>query len=402
MSAPLVILGRQKNIVRIGRGEDLKIVAPFGFTSKNDINNDLFAHISGLISAGADIIQELSTYGPFSEIRKDLIIHSAVPYGTVLAYELYNECIKEPFLTEKILRYTCLKVLENQIEQGIDYTTIHASLNIPLINRVTSSLKKRAIPIPSRAGSMLLTLMRLAKCENPFFVMFDDIATICSKNNVVISLGSSLRPAAISDAMDRVQVEELKIQGRLDSIVHNLNGKTILEGLSHGLPNDVDKYCKTASKLCKHSPVTALGPLPIDIAVGVDNVAAAIGITFGVLSGISLVNVVSSKEHIAMPNTSDMKDAIRSAKLAAYVAKTIKTGKYSKRDRLLSEARSSLDWDKQEKYSLFKDLFIELRTHEHLENNNPCTICGSKCPFLTSAKNMDFCFENKLHELNEH
>lgn len=380
----IIEIGGKRRMKRlyVGDGHELRIVAPFGYTGPHDLSLDISNHIYQLVCAGADLVQELSTFGPYATVRTELINACPVPYGTVLAYEVVDVCLRDPRLTARRVEYHTIDVLQRQIAQGIDYSTVHASLCEELLSRTSEARSKRAIPIPSRAGGMLITLMRKARCDNPFSKLFKKIADTCSEASVVISLGSSLRSAAISDANDQAQVMEIQEQGRLAQIASTNNCQTMLEGISHALPGDLVTYCDVARKYCPNTPITALGPLPIDVAAGYDHVAAAIGVTFGRLAGLALVNVVSSKEHLAMPRIKDMIEAIRSARVGAYVADAMKKGKNSEQDRMMSEARSSLDWGAQNTFALFKDLFHAIRAEESLEDNKPCSICGPKCPFL--------------------
>lgn len=370
----------------VGKGHPLRIVAPFGTSSSADLAQDQIVHIRALACAGADAIQELSTYGAYWEMRRDLCDASPVPYGTVLAYEVFDKCMREPSISATMLEKHLLETLEAQIDSGVDYITIHASLCHDLLNGSEPLLGKRAIPIPSRSAGMLMTLMRRSGSDNPLYVHFEKIARLAAHENVVVSLGASLRPAAIADVMDEAHQTEIRKQGEVVSIAKRFGTQVMLEGLSHGLPSDVARYIEFASEHCPGTPITALGPLPTDIAAGYDHVAAAIGITFGALAGLDLINVVSAKEHLAMPTIDDMIDAIRSAKLGIHVAQTILSGPTSPRDRSMSEARARLDWDAQAQYALFPDLFQQIKDTENLQQGSSCSICGRRCPFLVTSQ----------------
>jgi phosphomethylpyrimidine synthase len=340
------------------------------------------AFVKAVICAGADAIQELSTYGQFETLREELIREANVPYGTVLTYEVCKHCAEARSLSEHTVGRITLKVLESQIKQGIDYTTVHASLTQDLLNKTVRARRARVIPNPSRAAGMLVSLMRSARIDNPLNKSFDRIASMCSEAGVTISLGSSFRPGAISDALDTVQRTEIEVQGHLTSVVRQAGGQVMVEGLSHALPSDLEQYALLVSQICEGAPSTALGPLPIDVAVGMDHIAAAVGICFASLSGISLVNVVTRKEHLAMPNVYDMVEAVRAARVGAYIGNVIRTGKQSERDLMMSKARSRLDWHTQSKLALFGEIIDNYLEVEHRHKGQSCSICGPKCPLL--------------------
>lgn len=192
-------------------------------------------------------------------------------------------------------------------------------------------------------------------------------------------MGSSLRPAAISDAMDDAQRKEIQAQSALISLAHREGVQALVEGLSHALPVDIAKYIALVHEACDGAPATALGPLPTDVAAGRDHIAAVIGIVFGRLAGLASVNVITSKEHLAMPTTEDMVEALAAGRLAAYVADAIQAGRSSPRDRLMSEARETLDWNAQARYALFPELVKALSPEKE---GTPCTICAGRCPHL--------------------
>jgi len=377
-----ITIGRRKKIkpILVGGNNPLRIVAPFGSSGPEDLNVNLSAFIKAVAEAGADAVQELSTFGELGKIRTDLLKETKVPYGTVLTFELFMRWSKERSLSKEKIDYLTLKVLEEQIEQGIDYTTIHASLTHDLIEKTARSRSKRAIPGASRAAGMLVRLMKSAGIDNPLNSNFEKIARMCSDAKVAISLGAPFRSAAISDALDAAHLAEIKHQGYLASIVHGVGGEVMIEGLGHAVPSDIEKYSRLVTKICGKAPVTALGPLPIDVAVGMDHIAAAIGVCFASLAGISLVNVITRKEHFAMPDVYDMIEAVRAAKIGAYTAHVMKIGKKSERDLAMSRARSSLNWKRQSELALFGETLKYCMGNDQYKNGKSCSICGAQCP----------------------
>jgi phosphomethylpyrimidine synthase len=367
------------NYLTVGGQQPLRLIAPFGFSSAADLGLDLERHITSLAEAGADAVQELSTIGPYRELRPRLTANVGVAYGTVLTYELVSRLGKVTPVTEAVATELAVQVLDEQCTQGISYTTIHASLSRSLLASTGESRRRRAIAVPSRAAGMLMTLMRRHLIDNPLFLAWPELVAILRKHKVAVSMGSSLRPAAICDAMDEAQRQEIRAQSTLVSLAHREGVQVLVEGLSHALPRDIARYIALVHEACEGAPATALGPLPTDVAAGRDHIAAVIGIVFGRLAGLASVNVVTSKEHLTMPTTGDMVEALAAGRVAAYVADAIQAGRSSPRDRLMSEAREALDWTAQAQYALFPELVKALSPEKE---GTPCTICAGRCPHL--------------------
>src|SRR2546425_4747199 len=79
----LRIPGRSDSLA-IGAREPMRLVAPFGYSSAVDLGMDLERHVRTLADAGADAVQELSTTGPYRELRQRICANIGIPYGTVL------------------------------------------------------------------------------------------------------------------------------------------------------------------------------------------------------------------------------------------------------------------------------------------------------------------------------
>jgi len=375
-----IVIGRRQKKVEINENSPLIIVAPFGKSNKND-NTDYVEHAKMLEMYGAHMIQELSTYAPFKKPREQIINKVQIPYGTVFAYEFLNRCnvsnIIEASQIENILKET----LASQINSGVDYITVHASLNKKFLNIHRKGIKERLIPITSRAGSMLIKLMKQYNIDNPLHTHFEYICKVCKENNVAISLGSTFRAGAIKDSMDRVQIYELYEQKKLFKIAKKIKHENLLlEGFGHGLPSEFKNYCDIVNENLPGMPITALGPLPIDTAVGLDDIAATVGISFGRTYGLKLVNIVTSKEHISIPTLNDVANAIRYTKLGGAIGDTILLGKDSLNDSQMSLVRSKLLWKQQKKYALFPELFDEIYSKEKYDDGESCDICENNCP----------------------
>ncbi len=381
-STRTVVLGRRGGCRRVLVGKDarLRIVAPFGWSSEEGADRDLASTIGRLVQTGADAVQEVSVAGAFGPARADLVACSEVPYGTVLAYEAILSPTFQDARTNSRRERAVIATVEKQLAEGVDYMTVHASVGVALLNESLAARRRRAIALPSRAGAMIVRTMKASQSENPLRRVFPEIVKLCAEANAVISLGSTLRPAAISDALDSAQKLELVEQGRLAAVAHATGTGVLVEGLSHAIPGDIDEYVRTASRECGGAPITALGPLPVDVAAGRDDVAAAIGLFLAQRAGLALVNVVTAKEHIELPEDDDLVSGLQAAIVARHAAEVAAVGRESRRDRQLSEARGRLDWAEQTDRALFPEAYENVNGRGHLPQGSPCTICGQQCP----------------------
>jgi len=367
-----------KKAMIVGGNEPLRVVAPFGISNQADRGRDFTHYIEELTKCGVDAVQEVSILGPFKETREKISKNHPIPYGTVLAYEFHSRCEAERrSLTEDRIKSHLFETIESQILSGVDYITIHASVSRSLLSEVEARLPQRAIPMPSRAGFMINSLMVSAGIDNPFLTYFDDIVRALAENDVAISLGSSFRPAAIHDAMDYIHMREISHQAQLCKRARLHTPNLLLEGLSHALPQDMQRFVEHAHSECPDVPLTALGPLPVDTSAGMDHVAASVGAFCARLLGISLVNVVTRAEHLCLPLLSDLLEGVRAVKIASYICDIMRTGKSSTRDLSMSQARSDLRWSEQLQHALFPELMRELT--ENIDGK-PCNICNQTCP----------------------
>ena len=85
---------------------------------------------------------------------------------------------------------SCLEVIEEQAQQGVDYFTIHAGVLIQYLPLVA----KRITGIVSRGGAILAQWMAHHRKQNFLYDHFEDIVKILEKYDV--SLLAGRRPAA--------------------------------------------------------------------------------------------------------------------------------------------------------------------------------------------------------------
>ncbi len=375
-----------KNLAPIGIGRCLKckVNSNIGASAVSSGIEEEIEKLKISIKYGADTVMDLSTGKNLDEIRKAIISASSVPIGTVPMYQIINDVKDIKNLTIDAM----LKVLEKQAIQGVDYFTIHAGFLLKFMPLIS----KRKMGIVSRGGSLMATWMMHYHKENPFYQAFDQILEICSKYDVSLSLGDSLRPGCLYDATDEAQISELKTLGELALRAWEKNVQVMIEGPGHVPFNDIEKNMKLEQEFCKDAPFYVLGPLPTDIGAGYDHITSAIGGTMAAFCGASMLCYVTPKEHLGLPNAKDVREGLVAHKIAAHIADVAlkRTGAID-RDHLMSDARYAFDWNKQFELSFdpekAKEFHDESLPEEGFKKAEFCSMCGPKfCAYKISKE----------------
>jgi phosphomethylpyrimidine synthase len=220
--------------------------------------------------------------------------------------------------------------------------------------------------------------------QNPFYDMFDDLCDILAEYDICFSLGDGLRPGAIADATDDAQIAELKTLGELTSRAQEKGCQVMVEGPGH-VPFDQIQYnMEIQHEICNGAPFYVLGPLVTDIAPGYDHITSAIGGTAAAFYGASFLCYVTPREHLGLPDTDDVRAGVIAAKIAAHagdIARGLKG--VAERDKRLSIARTSLDWNTHLAESLDPQTAERMHNQackeigeEELPSADYCSMCG--------------------------
>ncbi len=363
----------------VGRGLRMKINANIGTSAiKSSLRAEL-RKVETALAAGADTLMDLSTGGNLDRTRQAIMEKCPAPIGTVPLYQTAIEsgCIE----AMTIDRY--LKVLKKHAEDGVDFITIHAGVT----RRAFPLIEKRVMKCVSRGGSFLLAWMRYHGKENFLYEHFDEVLELAREYDITVSLGDGLRPGCIDDATDKAQIGELKTIGRLARRAREKGVQVIIEGPGHIPLNEIAKNVRLQKKYCDNAPFYVLGPLPTDAAAGHDHIACAIGGALAGMHGADFLCYVTPKEHVGLPDLSDVREGVVAAKIAAHIADLAKGNKNAlKRDHLMGLARAKVDWPGMMEQALDRERFAELKREEclkdpRLDSAHYCSMCGPFCAF---------------------
>ncbi|MFH1447488.1 MAG: phosphomethylpyrimidine synthase ThiC, partial [Candidatus Micrarchaeota archaeon] len=301
---------------------------------------------------------------------------SSVPVGTVPVYMAFAD-----LGISDVSEDSMLKAIERHIKLGADFLTIHSAI----LREGASFASRRKLPVVSRGGCFLASWMLSNGKENPLYTNFDYILELLRSSDVAISIGDALRPGCLSDASDKAQLHELKVQGKLVKRAHKMGVAAICEGPGHMPLSHIAKNVRLQKRICSNAPYYVLGPLTTDIGAGYDHITAAIGGAIAAMAGADFLCVVTPTEHLSLPTTEDIIDGVVAAKLAAHSA-DIEKFKDRRADDALSDARAALDWGRQFSLSInpkkARSIYGKTAT-----KTQACSMCGNYCAIKIMKEN---------------
>jgi len=364
----------RENVIPIGIGEGLKIKvnANIGTSLESSSNEEELEKVKIIESTGADALMDLSTGQNIDITREKILAASNLPLGTVPMYQAGKEAIDEKNDIATLSVEKIFSDIEKHCKSGVDFITVHCGVTRFVVSQVEKH--RRTTGIVSRGGSMLAAWMKATGNENPLYEYYDRLLEIAHTYDVTLSLGDGLRPGCGNDAGDQPQVAETIILGELVKRARKSGVQAMIEGPGHVPIHKIESIIKSIKMLTDYAPLYVLGPLVTDIAPGYDHITSAIGGAMAGMYGADFLCYVTPAEHLNLPNVKDVREGIIAAKIAAHTA-DIANGHIDsiQRDKLMSEARYSLDWQKQREYAIDKCVFNDI------DKGNPCTMCGNYC-----------------------
>jgi len=374
-----------KDIVAIGEGLKVKINTNIG--TSTDIANlkEEVDKLKTAIDTGTDTVMDLSIGENIDKIRKTIVKNSSVPVGTVPIYEAAQEAEKRKGSIDKIRLDDILDIIKQQALDGVDFFTIHAGIlknTIDILNE-----NKRVGGIVSRGGAILVRWMYVNKKENPLYEHFDDILDIAKKYRITISLGDALRPGAIADSTDKLQLSELFTLSTLVKKCQSRGVQVMVEGPGHIKLDEIAMNVTLQKNICSKAPFYILGPLVTDIASGYDHITSAIGGAIAAMQGADFLCVVTPAEHLRHPSIEDIKEGIIASRIAAHSVDLLRFEDEWEKDKTLSYYRAHRKWENIFKLTIDKEKAKRYRKSAKVTSEDVCTMCGQFC----SLKIIDKC-----------
>ncbi|MBO9536904.1 phosphomethylpyrimidine synthase ThiC [Herbaspirillum sp.] len=382
----------------IGRNFLVKINANIGNSAVTSSIGEEVEKMTWAIRWGGDNVMDLSTGKNIHETREWIIRNSPVPIGTVPIYQALEKVNgKAEDLTWEIFRDTLIE----QAEQGVDYFTIHAGVRLQYVPLTA----KRMTGIVSRGGSIMAKWCLAHHRESFIYEHFEDICEIMKAYDVSFSLGDGLRPGSIYDANDEAQLGELRTLGELTQIAWKHDVQVMIEGPGHVPMHLIKENMELQLEHCHEAPFYTLGPLTTDIAPGYDHITSGIGAAQIGWYGTAMLCYVTPKEHLGLPNKTDVKDGIITYKIAAHAADLAKGHPGAQiRDNALSKARFEFRWEDQFNLGLDPDKAREFHD-ETLPKDSAkvahfCSMCGPHfCSMKITQEVRDYAAKEGISEI---
>ena len=290
-----------------GKGLQLKINSSVGLSDESQFQNEA-DKISKIASFDflPDIMMDLSIISVKNPIYQIVQEKIGCPVGTVPVYACFD--------SEKgIDKNKFLEEIERQAQNGVSFMTLHFTA----IDDIYRKTMKRNISVISRGGSLVLRDLYLNKRKQNFLLeYFDDICKILKKYSVVVSVGTTFRPSTLYDALDTIQLSEIRMQKDIIKSLRKRGISVMMEGVGHISLNALKKYVELIRDDF-YVPFMPLGPIPTDRAIGWDHISAANGASYmALLDGADIINAVTREEHTGgVPNTNSIYEAIKSAQV---------------------------------------------------------------------------------------
>jgi phosphomethylpyrimidine synthase len=382
----------------IGRNFLVKINANIGNSAVTSSIGEEVEKMTWSIRWGGDTVMDLSTGKHIHETREWIIRNSPVPIGTVPIYQALEKVNgKAEDLNWEIFRDTLIE----QAEQGVDYFTIHAGVLL----RYVPLTAKRMTGIVSRGGSIMAKWCLAHHKESFLYEHFEDICEIMKAYDVAFSLGDGLRPGSIYDANDEAQLGELKTLGELTQIAWKHDVQVMIEGPGHVPMQMIKENMDLQLEQCHEAPFYTLGPLTTDIAPGYDHITSGIGAAQIGWYGTAMLCYVTPKEHLGLPNKTDVKDGIITYKIAAHAADLAKGHPGAQiRDNALSKARFEFRWEDQFNLGLdpdkAKEFHDETLPKDSAKVAHFCSMCGPHfCSMKITQEVRDYAAKEGITEI---
>lgn len=360
----------------IGRNFLVKINANIGNSAVTSSAAEEVEKMVWSIRWGADTVMDLSTGRNIHNIRDWILRNSPVPIGTVPLYQALEKVsgVAED-LTWEIYRDTLIE----QAEQGVDYFTIHAGVRIAHVPLTAG----RTTGIVSRGGSIMAAWCLAHHRENFLYEHFEEICDIMRRYDISFSLGDGLRPGSIADANDAAQFAELETLGELARVAWAKGCQVMIEGPGHVPMHKIKINMTKQLRECGEAPFYTLGPLTTDIAPGYDHITSGIGAAMIGWFGCAMLCYVTPKEHLGLPDRSDVKVGVITYKIAAHAADLAKGHPAAQiRDDAISRARFEFRWQDQFNLALDPDtarcFHDETLPKEAHKTAHFCSMCGPK------------------------
>lgn len=263
-----------------------------------------------------------------------------------------------------------LETIDEMGASGVNFMTLHPTATYDLFCMAQES---RSIPTTSRGGSLILQDIKInRRHDNVVVDYFDDILKLFRKYHMTLSIGTTFRPARIDEALDSVQLKEIKEQKKYIEAAKIAGVNVIMEGVGHLGLADIEKYCQLIEG--HHTPLMPLGPIITDATIGFDHVTSAIGATIIAMVGnVATINSVTREEHTGgVPTIDSIIEGLKAARVCAHSINLLRFKKYGEIDKAIADHRAL-----SRTCAIKGGIFDEVTS---VSTSDGCSRCRYECP----------------------
>lgn len=360
-----VIMRRGNRYVGIGKGLRIKVNVNIGTSNVRSIPQDEVNKAIVAEKYGADTISDLSMGEHVEEIRRLIFEHTSVPITTVPVYQAAAEHGIEAMTSRDIL-----DLIRTQANEGISSMVVHC-ITMDILEMCRTA--ERTLGIVSKGGSITAAFMLHNGCQNPFIEHFQEIIGIMRSHGIVLSLGNSVRSGCIGDGWDAAQSAELQMNIALAEEAHNAGVQVIIEGAGGHIRYDRIAPTITQYKEASRFPLFVAGPLPTDIALGLDHIAGCVGASAAGAAGADYLCCITPAEHLGLPTPEQVREGLLAWRIAAHIGDTSRLG-LDVQDREMAEKRAHMDRRGQRAMAIDPEA-----AGKSGSDGDVCTMCGDFC-----------------------
>lgn len=362
----------------IGRSLRTKVNASIGTSS--DIC-DVALEVRKAIAAeeeGADTLMELSAGGDLDRIRREVLAATRLPVGNVPLYQAFHEAAHKYQNPNKLDPERLFDLIEQQLADGLSFMAIHCGINLHSIERLRKQ-GYRYGGLVSKGGTYMVAWMDANKRENPLYEQFDRVCALMKKYDAVLSLGNGIRAGAIHDSHDRAQMAEMIINCELAELGRAQGCQMMVEGPGHVPLDEIEANIILEKRMSGGAPYYVLGPLPADTGAGYDHIVAAIGAATSSRFGADLICYITPSEHLALPNEADVREGVRTARVAVRVGDVAKYPNRREGEKRAALLRRDMRWEEMLGAMLFPEIARDIRASRAPAEEKTCSMCGEFC-----------------------
>ncbi len=374
-----------QKVCGIGTGLRTKVNASIGTSSDIcDINHEVAKAVAAE-QEGADSLMELSAGGDLDAIRRAVLNNCTLPIGNVPLYQAFCEASRKYKNPNKLDPEFLFDLIEKQLGDGLSFMAIHCGINRYSIERLRKQ-GYRYGGLVSKGGTFMVNWMDYNKKENPLYEQFDRVCALMRKYDAVLSLGNGIRAGAIHDSHDRAQMAEMITNCELAELGRKMGTQMMVEGPGHVPLNEIEANIILEKRMSGNAPYYVLGPIPADTGAGYDHITAAIGAAQSSKAGADLICYITPAEHLALPNVDDVREGVRTTRLACRVGDIAKYPDRRDNEKAAAMARRDMQWDELNKYLLFPDIAQQIRESRSPAKEDTCSMCGDFCAMRKGAE----------------